>query len=240
MRSFGRSFELWFVSVTFAASVAPCGASVVLDAPGHAAFEGVAVTARGGEPGAAWHIEDWLGREVEDAAGAFDERGETTLPPLKAGYYRLLGESQISNPKSQDSDCFATLAVVAPATPRGARGEDPTRPFPGGGAAFFAADSAASYIAPGAFDCPWNGGDAIRTIADLAALAGIRHIRAAFARRPARLLPLPRSRRSLRRAWHRPFRLLPRLPRLGRTPPEAPRRPRRTLPLLPRRRRRLR
>ena len=51
MRRFGRSFELWFVSVTFAASVAPCGASVVLDAPGHAALEGVAVTARGGEPG---------------------------------------------------------------------------------------------------------------------------------------------------------------------------------------------
>ena len=177
MRSFGRYFELCFVCVTFAASVAPCGASVVLDAPGHAALEGVAVTARGGEPGAAWHIEDWLGREVEGAAGAFDERGETTLPPLKAGYYRLLGESQISNPKFQNSDCFATLAVVAPATPGGARGEDPTRPFPVGGASFFAADSAASYIAPGAFDCPWNGGDAIRTIADLAALAGIRHIR---------------------------------------------------------------
>ena len=135
---------------------------VVLDAPGHVAVEGAAVTARGGEPGAAWRLVDWRGREVEGVTGAFDERGEATLPPLPAGYYRLAG---------------TTLAVVSPILPQPLHGVagSPQRGAEGG--AFFAADAAASYIARGAFDCPWNGGDNIRTIADLAQLAGIRHIR---------------------------------------------------------------
>ena len=65
-------------------------AAVVLDAPGHAAPEGTAVAAHGGEPGTAWRLVDWRGREVEGASGAFDERGEATLPPLTAGYYRMV------------------------------------------------------------------------------------------------------------------------------------------------------
>ena len=143
---------------------------VLFDAPGHAAAEGAAVTARGGAPGAPWRLVDWRGREVEGAAGAFDERGEATLPPLPAGYYRLVGGGA-----SRPGEPFlATLAVVAP---------------PGGAASFFAADSAASYIAPGAFDCPWNGGDAIRTIADLAALADIRHVRERMRWRDAQPAP---------------------------------------------------
>ena len=155
-------------------AVRSCGASRVLfDAPGHVAVEGAAVTARGGAPGAPWRLVDWRGREVEGAAGVFDERGEATLPPLPAGYYRLVGGGA-----SRPGEPFlATLAVVAP--PGGA----------GGTASFFAADSAASYIAPGAFDCPWNGGDTIRTIADLAQLAGIRHVRERMRWRDAQPAP---------------------------------------------------
>ena len=170
MRSFGRFLELCFVLASFAASVAPCGASVVLDAPGHAAPEGTAVTARGGEPGAQWRLVDWRGREVEGVAGTFDERGETSIPPLPAGYYRMVDGAD-------DGKCttsLATLAVVSPLVTRHSSlvtGELATASSP------YAADSAASYIARGAFDCPWNGGDTIRTIADLAQLAGIRHIR---------------------------------------------------------------
>ena len=142
--------------------VSPHLSRVVLDAPGHVAIEGVAVAAQGGEPGAAWRLVDWRGREVEGVTGAFDERGEATLPPLPAGYYRLAG---------------TTLAVVSPILQQPLHGVagSPQRGAEGG--AFFAADAAASYIARGAFDCPWNGGDNIRTIADLAQLAGIRHIR---------------------------------------------------------------
>ena len=142
-------------------AVRSCGASRVLfDAPGHVAVEGAPVSASGGEPGAAWRLVDWRGRDT-GLAGVFDVRGEATLPPLPAGYYRMEGDA--GEPSAPRKD-LATLAVVAPSG--GA-----------GGASFFAADSAASYIAPGAFDCPWNGGDAIRTIADLAALAGLRHVR---------------------------------------------------------------
>ena len=177
MRSFVRIFELCFILAALAASVAPCGASVVLDAPGHVAVEGAPVTARGGEPGAAWRLVDWRGREVEGISGMFNEDGTTTLPPLPAGYYRLVEESQIPNPQSPISPSLATLAVVSEgARTPGAR-TPPQRGAEGGAASFFAADSAASYIARGAFDCPWNGGDTIRTIADLAQLAGIRHLR---------------------------------------------------------------
>ena len=90
MRSFGRFLELYFVCAALAAPMAPCGASVVFDAPGHAATEGTTITARGGAPGAKWLLVDWRGREVEGAVGAFDEHGEATLPPLPAGYYRMI------------------------------------------------------------------------------------------------------------------------------------------------------
>ena len=91
MRIFSRLLEGFLVFAALAAPMAPCGAAVVLlDAPGHAAPEGTAVTARGGAPGAPWRIVDWRGREVEGATGTFDERGEATLPPLPAGYYRMV------------------------------------------------------------------------------------------------------------------------------------------------------
>ena len=149
-------------------------AAVVLDAPGHAALEGAVVAARGGEPGAAWRLVDWRGREVEGAVGAFDERGESTLPPLKAGYYRMVHGA---NDSKRTTASLATLAVVSPPGGAGGGAPRPLRKEAAQAASFFAADAAASYIAPGAFDCPWNGGDAIRTIADLARLAGIRHVR---------------------------------------------------------------
>ncbi len=63
---------------------------IVLDAPGHATTEGTAITARGGEPGAPWRLVDWRGREVEGAVGAFDAEGNAALPPLPAGYYRMV------------------------------------------------------------------------------------------------------------------------------------------------------
>ena len=171
MRSFGRLLErclvLAAIAVVFPSAarpeVSPHQSRIIFDAPGHVAVEGAPVVARGGEPGATWRIADWRGREVEGAVGAFDKRGEATLPPLPAGYYRMAG---------------TTLAVVSPILPQPPRGvAGSPRRGAEGGASFFAADSAASYIAKGAFDCPWNDGDAIRTIADLAQLAGIRHIR---------------------------------------------------------------
>ena len=137
-------------------------ASVVLDAPGHVAPEGAAVVARGGEPGAAWRLEDWRGREVEGAVGSFDERGEATLPPLKAGYYRMVYGADDSK---RTTASLATLAVVSPLVT-------------GDPGSSFAADTAIAWISrPGAFLCPWNGGDTERTVADLVRLCGFRHVR---------------------------------------------------------------
>ena len=78
------------VLAALTAPMAPCGAAVVFDAPGHAAPEGTVVVARGGEPGTQWRLVDWRGREVEGVAGAFDAGGNATLPPLPAGYYRMI------------------------------------------------------------------------------------------------------------------------------------------------------
>ena len=159
---------------------------VVLNAPGCAAPEGAAVRARGGEPGAAWRIVDWRGREVEGAGGAFDERGEAVLPPLPPGYYRMVSfaakdaKERKENLRASVPPCepsLATLAVVGASCrnpPCGVAGSP--RRGAEGGAAFFAADLGSDW-APGAFDCPWNGGDTQRTLADLAALAGFRHAR---------------------------------------------------------------
>ena len=136
--------------IAAAALAAAAEASVLFNAPGHVALEGAAVTASGGEPGAAWALQDWRGRETE-FCGVFDEGGNATLPPLPAGYYRL-GD--------------ATLAVVRPC------GEGTILP------SFYGVDSAQSWCAgPGAFDCPWNGGDTFRTVSDLARLAGVPHVR---------------------------------------------------------------
>ena len=124
MRSFGRIIELYFVCAALVAPMALCDAAVVLDAPGHATLEGVAVTARGGEPGAQWRLVDWRDREVENGAGIFDEHGETTLPPLPAGYYRMIGVAASSRaddgarPEAAPPKNLATLAVVSPLVTR--------------------------------------------------------------------------------------------------------------------------
>ena len=157
-----RSFRAGLAALWLASAAAP--AAVVLDAPGHAATEGAAVAARGGEPGSAWRLVDWRGREVEGAAGAFDERGETILPPLPAGYYRMVAADSASEPPAP-RQTLATLAVVSPLV-AGA----PDSPF--------AVDTASTWISlPGAFLCPWNGGDTERTVADLVQLCGFRHVR---------------------------------------------------------------
>ena len=149
-------------SVAMIGCVLPVASAVILDAPGHVAVEGVAVSARGGEPGAAWKLLDWRGRET-GVGGTFDAVGNAKLPALPAGYYRLVRAADAANgPRS-----LATLAVVP----------DPkTRPKVSG--SFYGADCAASQLAvPGQIDCPWNGGDRRLTVADLAYLAGFTHVR---------------------------------------------------------------
>ncbi len=156
-----------FRSAALCALLAPAAglAPVVLDAPGHAAPEGTAVAAHGGEPGSAWRLVDWRGRDVEGAAGVFDERGEAPLPPLKAGYYRMVYDA---DDDKRTTTSLATLAVVSPLV----TGELATAGSP------FAVDTASTWISrPGAFLCPWNGGDTERTVADLVRLCGFRHVR---------------------------------------------------------------
>jgi len=139
-------------AAAFAGAACLAPAAVVLDAPGHVAVEGAAVMARGGEPGATWRLLDWRGRDT-GVAGAFDENGLATLPPLPSGYYRL--------------GSLASLAVVPNPD---AFPPDPLSPI--------GIDACASWFAnPGRFLCPWNGGDGYRTVADLVRLAGVAHVR---------------------------------------------------------------
>lgn len=171
-----RSFFPPVLAAALLCRVAP--GRVLLDAPGHVCVEGARVAARGGEPGSGWTLLDWRGRAV-GTAGVFDEQGETALPPLPAGYYRIVGG--VVTAPSPSHDCaaddgapsprqLATLAVVAP--PEARRAED---------VGFMALDTAQSWCAAdGKFECPWNGGDAFRTICDLVALSGIRHVRDRF------------------------------------------------------------
>ena len=141
-------------------------AAITLDAPGHVAVEGTLVAASGGVPGKSWALVDWRGRETGDS-GVFDDAGKATLPPLKAGYYRLVGESRIPNPQSPNSPSLATLAVVPPPESRVMDHNS-----------FYGIDSAQSWVSrPGSFTCPWNGGDTYRTVSDLIRLSGLPHVR---------------------------------------------------------------
>ena len=142
------------------------GAALVMDAPGHVCVEGQGTVARGGEPGVDWKILDWRGRPT-DVSGTFDASGNAALPPMPAGYYRIVAESRIPNSQSSIPASIATLAVVAP---------PPVQPRNGG---FYAADTGPIWeVARGeSFLCPWNGGDAQRTLAELAWLCGLRHVR---------------------------------------------------------------
>ena len=129
---------------------------VVLDAPGHVCLEGQGTFARGGEPGAAWTLLDWRGRETGHS-GVFDEEGVAAIPPLPTGYYRM-------------APSFATLAVVPPLASRVFDHDS-----------FYAVDSAQGMLLPKEkFLCPWNGGDKYRTVSDLIALAGVPHVRDRF------------------------------------------------------------
>ncbi len=152
-------------AAAMAVGLAPtmASAAVVLDAPGHAAVEGAAVKARGGEPGAAWTLVDWRGLPT-GVGGVFGEDGTAELPPLPAGYYRMVaGETPASDGKPT-TPSLATLAVV--------------RPCGKATGSFYGIDSALSWVSrPGAFECPWNGGDTFRTVGDLIALAGLPHVR---------------------------------------------------------------
>ena len=191
-----------------------------MDAPGHVAVEGATVTARGGEPGAAWTLIDWRGRPA-GVSGVFDEDGAAVLPPLPTGYYRMMdgrgtppvafGDSPLTEgacvlgrgaspvgvgqsslhegggPEraggSPAGTNLATLVVVSGLTPRNGdikacRADLALDEGCGSAASFYAVDSALSWVSsPGAFECPWNGGDTFRTVGDLIRLAGVAHVR---------------------------------------------------------------
>ena len=207
MKPFFASFRLSpLVAAAFIVSDS-AHAAVLFDAPGHVAVEGTHVAASGGEPGAAWRLVDWRGRDT-GVAGAFDEAGQAELPPLPTGYYRMVEDSK------RTTASLATLAVVAPrlsgkargastggaegASTKGAEGASTggaegastggaegastggmaPRPLPNEPprGSFFGADCAIDELFRQQ-DCPWNDGDAIRTVADLAALAGFTHVR---------------------------------------------------------------
>ena len=147
-----KLFSIHSAALAAAAALSQTAAAGVLfDAPGHAAAEGDAVAASGGEPGAAWALFDWRNRDT-GIEGVFDADGRAELPPLPAGYYRMVAGDA----------ALATLAVVPAAEVRGS--------------SFYGADCGISELWR-EFDCPWNGGDAARTVADLAALAGFTHVR---------------------------------------------------------------
>ena len=196
MKSYICRFFLLLSSFSICTTAA-LSAAVVFDAPGHVALEGIVVTARGGEPGAAWTLVDWRGRDT-GVSGKFDEAGKAELPPLPSGYYRMVSARITppdgfaappltegggpagaggSTPHSVQDRALATLAVVSPpknsplATRHSSLVTNATA-----SAAFFGADCAIDEL-HWQLDCPWNDGDAIRTVADMAQLAGFAHVR---------------------------------------------------------------
>ena len=170
---------LAFAAAALAIFAATYGrAAVLFDAPGHAAVEGARVAASGGEPGVAWMLLDWRGRET-GVSGKFDEEGKADLSPLPRGYYRMVEERD----GKRSTASLATLAVVPPpkAPPLGTpplvtRHSSLVTENPAAAGSFFGADCAIDELFRQQ-DCPWNGGDAIRTVADLAQLAGFTHVR---------------------------------------------------------------
>ena len=201
-----RHSSLVIASIVTAVALATASANAVtMDAPGHVAVEGSAVTARGGEPGAAWTLVDWRGRPT-GVGGVFGEDGAAVLPPLPCGYYRMVSARSTPPVASGDSPLLegacivgqsplregggperaggstagtnlATLAVVAPPS-LVTRHSSLVTNEPAQAGSFYGVDSALSWISsPGAFACPWNGGDTFRTVSDLIALAGLPHVR---------------------------------------------------------------
>ena len=173
------------LAVVAALALAATGASaaILFDAPGHAAVEGVHVSASGGEPGSAWALLDWRGRET-GISGIFDAGGNAALPPLPAGYYRMVGDVATAPSSSRDGglETASPLAARSESAPANGGADLATLAVIGGSAreprrgSFYGVDCAADELYRN-FDCPWNGGDAVRTVADLAALAGFTHVR---------------------------------------------------------------
>ena len=161
---------------------------IVLDAPGHVLAEFQPASARGGVPGATFEVEDWRGRPVAGAGGVFDTAGTAIVSPLPAGYYRMVSARSPADAASAPrpgvvSDVLATIAVVSP----------PQSAIEGasGSTGFLAADTGPIWeVARGeSFLCPWNGGDAQRTLADLARLCGFAHVRDRLS--PGGVMPKP-------------------------------------------------
>ena len=165
-----------------------------MDAPGHVAVEGAAVTARGGEPGAAWTLVDWRSRPT-GVGGVFGEDGAAVLPPLPCGYYRMVAES--GGAGGSPAECEVLQDASVPNRGRAARAPTTlatlavvTQPSlvtrhsslvtnePAQAGSFYGVDSALSWVSrPGTFICPWNDGDTFRTVSDLIALTGLPHVR---------------------------------------------------------------
>ena len=138
---------------------------VVLDAPGHVVVEGEPAVARGGVPGAVWTLLDWRGRPTGET-GTFDGDGTACIPAPPTGFYRLAAPDADGNGAPRRD--WTTFAVVPAPVERTAASD----------ASFYAVDSAQTWLAAkGLFECPWNGGDAFRTVSDLLRLAGIPHVR---------------------------------------------------------------
>lgn len=156
-----------------ALTVAAGHATVLFDVPGHAAMKGASVVAEGGEPDAPWTLLDWRGRTT-GVSGVFDGNGKATLPPLATGYYRMMDGFGSEGGPITSHAILATLAVLSPP-----RSSDGSRPLASGETlreSFYGVDCAFDEQAR-KFDCPWNGGDAVLTLADLARLAGFSHVR---------------------------------------------------------------
>ena len=155
----GRNTRSAIASLTCLFAALAAGAAVMFDAPCHVAAEGAPVVACGDESGESWTLLDWRGRPT-GSSGVFDGSGRAMMPRLKTGYYLLTCGGSTS----------ATLAVVPDPATR-----------PAAQRSFYGADTAASGLANSAwFDCPWNKGDRLRTVAELARLAGLSHVRDRF------------------------------------------------------------
>ena len=143
------------VVLSCAAAVAlSASAKLVVEAPGHVYTDREAPSVRGGTPGAAWRLTDWLG--VELGTGAFDAAGAARLPRQTTGYFHVVSGS--------DDATFAVVPVP----------ETRVRDL----SSFYGIDSAQSWVSrPGGFDCPWAGGDTFRVVSDLLWRTGLPHVR---------------------------------------------------------------
>ena len=163
--------------------VEAASAGVILDAPGHVVAEGAATVARGGEPGTAFKIVDWRGRET-GVSSVFDAEGVAAIPPLPTGYYNVIPlvtrhSSLVTGDGGETR--LASIAVVPPpeSFPAAEDGD------------FYAIDQGPIWqlARKEAFICPWNGGDQQLTEADILSLLGAKHARERVS--PSVVMPKP-------------------------------------------------